>query len=220
MKTWIGRISAALLLAAMLLGLAACGSMEDLISEVIEEEISSLVTETGSPESTEAPETGSGEEETAPDADEESPAGPAETGDEPEATDPAAPDEGTEESGTGLQVSEDGVYDSKDEVALYIHLYGHLPSNYITKSKAESLGWTGGSLEPYAPGKCIGGGRFGNYEGLLPEKAGRKYTECDIGTMGKKSRGAKRIVFSNDGLIYYTDDHYESFTLLYGEEGS
>ena len=115
-------------------------------------------------------------------------------------------------------MTEDGVYDSKEEVALYIHLYGHLPSNYITKKKAQLLGWSGGSLEPYAPGKCIGGDRFGNYEGLLPTAPGRVYTECDIGTLGRRSRGAKRIVFSNDGLIYYSDDHYESFTLLYGEE--
>ena len=113
----------------------------------------------------------------------------------------------------------DGSYTSKEDVALYIHQYGHLPSNFITKRDAEKLGWTGGSLEPYAPGMCIGGSRFGNYEGLLPEVPGRTYTECDIDTLGKNSRGAKRIVFSNDGLIYYTDDHYESFTLLYGEEG-
>lgn len=112
---------------------------------------------------------------------------------------------------------EDGEYDSKEEVALYIHLYGHLPSNYITKKAAEKLGWSGGRLEGYAPGKCIGGTYFGNYEGILPEKKGREYHECDIDTMGAKSRGAKRIVFSNDGLIYYTDDHYESFELLYGE---
>ena len=72
--------------------------------------------------------------------------------------------------------------------------------------------------EPYAPGKCIGGSRFGNYEGLLPEADGRTYTECDIDTLGADSRGAKRIVFSNDGLIYYTEDHYETFELLYGEE--
>ncbi len=103
-------------------------------------------------------------------------------------------------------------------MALYIHVYGHLPSNFITKKEAEKLGWSGGSLESYAPGMCIGGDRFGNYEGLLPKKAGRSYTECDIDTLGKKSRGAKRIVFSNDGLIYYTDDHYASFELLYGEE--
>ena len=119
---------------------------------------------------------------------------------------------------TPCPVSEGGEYWTKDDVALYIHLYGHLPKNYISKSKAQSLGWEGGSLEPYAPGCSIGGGRFGNYEGLLPTKKGRTYTECDIDTRGKKSRGAKRIVFSNDGLIYYTDDHYESFTLLYGGE--
>lgn len=113
---------------------------------------------------------------------------------------------------------EDGVYDDAEHVALYIHQYGHLPNNYITKKEAEALGWSGGSLEPYAPGKCIGGSRFGNYEGLLPEAKGRTYTECDIDTLGAKSRGAKRIVFSNDGLIYYTDDHYESFELLYGGE--
>ncbi len=115
-------------------------------------------------------------------------------------------------------LEEKGVYSSKEEVALYIHLYNHLPSNYITKKEAQSLGWNGGSLEPYAPGKCIGGDRFGNYEGLLPEKKGRTYTECDIDTLGAKNRGGKRIVFSNDGLIYYTGDHYESFILLYGEE--
>lgn len=111
---------------------------------------------------------------------------------------------------------EDGSYTTKEDVALYIHLYGHLPDNFITKKEAQDLGWSGGSLEKYAPGKCIGGDRFGNYEGLLPK--GKKYTECDIDTLGAKSRGAKRIVYSDDGCIYYTDDHYESFTLLYGEE--
>ena len=116
------------------------------------------------------------------------------------------------------RIDEDGWYDSKEEVALYIHTYGHLPGNYITKKDAEALGWPGGSLEPYAPGKSIGGGRFGNYEGLLPDAPGRKWTECDIDTAGARSRGAKRIVFSNDGLIYYTGDHYESFELLYGED--
>ena len=115
-------------------------------------------------------------------------------------------------------IDEDGVYTTKDDVALYLHTYGHLPSNFITKKEAEKLGWSGGSLEPYAPGKCIGGSHFGNYEGILPEKDGRSYTECDIDTLGADKRGAKRIVFSNDGLIYYTEDHYETFELLYGEE--
>lgn len=115
-------------------------------------------------------------------------------------------------------LAEDGVYSSKDDVARYLYLYGHLPSNFITKKEAEKLGWSGGSLEPFAPNMCIGGSRFGNYEGLLPQKEGRVYTECDIDTLGAEKRGAKRIVFSNDGLIYYTEDHYKSFELLYGEE--
>ena len=116
------------------------------------------------------------------------------------------------------ELDEDGVYDSKDDVALYIKTFGHLPSNYVTKKEAKEEGWEGGSLEKFCPGKCIGGDYFGNFEGLLPKAKGRKYTECDIDTLGARSRGAKRIIFSNDGLIYYTDDHYESFTLLYGEE--
>ena len=112
---------------------------------------------------------------------------------------------------------EAGVYTSKEDVAEYLHQYGHLPDNFITKAEARELGWKGGSLEPFAPGKSIGGDKFGNYEKLLPRKSGRQYYECDIDTLGAKSRGAKRIVFSNDGQIYYTDDHYESFELLYGE---
>lgn len=115
-------------------------------------------------------------------------------------------------------IDEDGEYNSKDDVALYIHTYGHLPKNYVTKKDAREKGWEGGSLEDYFPGCSIGGDSFGNREGVLPSKKGRKYTECDIDTKGKKSRGAKRIVFSNDGLIYYTEDHYETFELLYGEE--
>lgn len=115
-------------------------------------------------------------------------------------------------------IDKDGTFTTKDDVALYIYTYGELPKNFISKKEAQKLGWEHGSLEPYAPGCCIGGSYFGNYEGQLPEKPGREYTECDIDTLGKKSRGAKRIVFSNDGLIYYTDDHYKTFELLYGEE--
>ena len=107
-------------------------------------------------------------------------------------------------------IAEDGSYTTKEDVALYIHTYGKLPQNFITKKQARELGWGGGSLEPYAPGMCIGGDRFGNYEGLLPE--GHSYTECDVNTLGASSRGAERIIFSSDGLIYYTGDHYASFT--------
>ena len=125
----------------------------------------------------------------------------------------------TVSSSKSTSLAKDGVYTTKDDVALYIHTYQTLPNNFITKSEARALGWNDGSLEEYAPGKCIGGDHFGNYEGLLPEQDGRNYTECDIDTLGASSRGAKRLVFSNDGLIYYTEDHYESFTLLYGNEG-
>ena len=96
-------------------------------------------------------------------------------------------------------------------MALYIHTFGHLPPNYITKSQAQALGWSGGSLEPYAPGKSIGGDRFGNYERRLPALNGGFYRECDIDTKGR-TRGAKRLVFTSKGKrIYYTDDHYQTF---------
>lgn len=113
-------------------------------------------------------------------------------------------------------LDEYGSYTSRDDVALYIHTYGCLPQNFVTKNEARAAGWEGGSLEKYLPGKCIGGDRFGNREGLLPDAPGRIWTECDINTLGASSRGAERIVFSNDGLIYYTGNHYESFELLYG----
>jgi len=112
---------------------------------------------------------------------------------------------------------EDGAYDSKEELALYIHTYGHLPKNFVTKSEAEAAGWTGGALDRVLPGMAIGGNRYHNREGLLPTAKGRTWTECDVNSVGRSSRGPERIVFSNDGLIYYTPDHYDSFELLYGE---
>lgn len=109
----------------------------------------------------------------------------------------------------------DGSYTSKEDVSLYLYTYGELPDNFITKKEAKKLGWQGGSLEDYAPGKCIGGDHFGNYEGTLPED--EDYHECDIDTLGKDSRGAKRLVYSDDN-IYYTEDHYKTFELIYGDE--
>ena len=108
-------------------------------------------------------------------------------------------------------VEENGTYDSKEEVAEYLSIYRKLPKNYITKKEAKRMGWHGGSVEKYAPGKAIGGDSFGNYEKKLPEKSGRKYYECDIDTLGKKKRGPKRIIYSSDGLIYYTGNHYKNF---------
>lgn len=117
-------------------------------------------------------------------------------------------------------IHQDESYTGKDQVALYLHIYGKLPNNYITKREAQDMGWDSskGNLEEVAPGKSIGGSRFGNREGLLPEKDGRSYYECDIDYDGGY-RGGKRIVYSDDGLIYYTEDHYKTFELLYTSEG-
>lgn len=141
------------------------------------------------------------------------PAESAQVGSAPAESAPAEAETGSPEE----VIDEYGSYTTKEDVALYIHTYGCLPQNFITKDQARQAGWSGGSLEPYCPGMCIGGDRFGNREGLLPKAEGRTWTECDINTLGAGSRGAERIVFSNDGLIYYTGDHYESFTLLYGQ---
>ena len=191
MKQNLSRWLLALLACLMAFGLAACGGSPT----------DPAATDQTAYTETEDPAQDSQEDRSSPQEDGE------------DAGDPAAESEDASDA-----LDEDGYYTTKEDVALYIHLYGHLPDNFLTKKEAQDLGWSGGSLEPYAPGCSIGGSRFGNYEGLLPDKKGRTWTECDIDTMGAKSRGAKRIVFSNDGLIYYTGDHYESFELLYGEE--
>jgi guanyl-specific ribonuclease Sa len=115
-------------------------------------------------------------------------------------------------------VSEGQSYSTKNEVAAYIHQFNALPPNYLTKDEAEALGWDNaeGNLWEVTDGMLIGGDFFGNREGLLPKKSGRTYYEADINYDGGY-RGAERIVYSNDGLIFYTDDHYESFEQLYGE---
>lgn len=121
----------------------------------------------------------------------------------------------SEETPPAQAIDEDGRYDAKDEVALYINTYGRLPGNYITKAQAAKLGFDNRqtTLDQVAPGQSIGGDRFGNYEGLLPAVPGRTWRECDIDYRGG-TRGAKRIVFSSDGLIYYTADHYKTFERL------
>ena len=112
-------------------------------------------------------------------------------------------------------VEKGGSYSTMEEVAVYLATFDKLPGNFITKNKAQDRGWDNraGNLDEVAPGCSIGGDRFGNYEGLLPDKKGRKWTECDINFDGGY-RGAERIVFSNDGLIYYTGDHYNTFTQI------
>ena len=109
-----------------------------------------------------------------------------------------------------VSVVEDGEYCTVDEVAAYIKEFHKLPSNYITKNEAKELGWHGGPLKKYAPGKSIGGDTFTNRQHVLPDSSD-KYIECDINANGT-SRGAERIVYNTgDYKVYYTDDHYNTF---------
>ena len=182
------RILALLLALVMAFGLVACGSMP--LDEFIP-------ADTGTQQT--------------------SPVGSAAT--EPDATESVTTEpDATEPEETQALLDVDGWYYSAEDVALYLVTYGELPCNFITKNEARDLGWECGSVQKYLEGAAIGGDKFGNREGILPKADGRQYYECDIDTDGKNSRGAKRIVYSNDGLIYYTEDHYESFILLYGEE--
>lgn len=125
----------------------------------------------------------------------------------------------TEETAGQYDLPEYGeYYYDLENVVLYLEVYDELPPNYITKKEAEALGWEGGSVEKYKEGAAIGGDTFGNREGLLPEEKGRRYTECDIDTDGYGSRGSRRLVFSNDGLYFYTSDHYETFLEVFVTE--
>ena len=122
----------------------------------------------------------------------------------------AAPQSADDDSAA---IDKNGEYDSPEDVALYIHTYGCLPGNYITKSAAKGLGWDSsrGNLWDVAPGMSIGGDRFGNYEGKLPDG---DYRECDVNYSGG-FRGSERLIYGADGSVYYTADHYESFEQLY-----
>lgn len=102
------------------------------------------------------------------------------------------------------------------DIADYIFAHGTLPDNFMTKSEARQLGWDSRQnyVSDVAPGYSIGGDRFGNYEGLLPDASGRKWYEADANyTAGP--RGAERILYSSDGLVYYTSDHYQTFTEMH-----
>ena len=126
-----------------------------------------------------------------------------------------------EQRKASINLDENGVYNSKEDVAAYVYKYDHLPDNYMTKQEAEAIGWIGGSVSAVAPGMSIGGDRFyveyaENQD--IARAEGRYYTECDVDTDNKEDRGAERLVFSNDGLVYYTSDHYHTVELQYGEE--
>ena len=200
------RISGVILALLLLLSLTACGQVQGTDSASIGIQHGNVDLPVLSPEDN------STEEKNGPDQN-QAPSNEDQSGNQAEGNQ----SDGKSDEGNQT-VDEDGWYTSKEEVALYIHLYERLPDNYVTKDEAEDAGWSGGNVERYTgEGTAIGGSYFGNREGLLPKAKGRNYTECDIDTVGENSRGSKRIVFSNDGLVYYTDDHYESFELLYGE---
>lgn len=102
------------------------------------------------------------------------------------------------------------------DIADYIFAHGTLPDNFLTKNEARQLGWDSSKnyVSDVAPGYSIGGDKFGNYEGLLPDASGRKWYEADANyTVGP--RGAERILYSSDGLVYYTNDHYQTFTEMH-----
>ncbi len=200
------KLLALLLALVMAFGLLGCEAVVDLALDLAEEALvdtTEYATDESVPDQTEEDPIRDQTDDTA----EADPPEDTTVADDPEDTTGAVP-----------AIDEEGFYYSAEDVALYLYTYGRLPENFITKSEARKLGWEGGSVEKYAPDCAIGGDKFGNREELLPVASGRQYYECDIDTHGENSRGAKRIVFSNDGLIYYTDDHYESFVLLYGEE--
>ena len=102
------------------------------------------------------------------------------------------------------------------DIADYIFDHGTLPDNFLTKSEARQLGWDSSKnyVSDVAPGYSIGGDRFGNYEGLLPDASGRKWYEADA-NYTSDPRGAERILYSSDGLVYYTNDHYQTFTEMH-----
>ena len=94
----------------------------------------------------------------------------------------------------------------------YLKENGKLPDYYITKKEAQREGWIAkeGNLCDVLPGRAIGGDIFTNREKTLPVKKGRIWYEADINyDCGR--RNARRVVYSNDGLIFVTHDHYKNF---------
>ncbi len=95
----------------------------------------------------------------------------------------------------------------------WIATYHQLPPYYISKAEARALGWKAwkGNLASVAPNKMIAKGIYRNDNGHLPESSGRIWFEADINYIAGR-RGTERILYSNDGLIFVTWDHYHTFT--------
>ena len=58
--------------------------------------------------------------------------------------------------------------------------------------------------------KSISAGVYKNLNGHLPQKTGRVWYEADI-NYKSGARNDQRIVWSNDGLVFATYDHYNTF---------
>ncbi|UWX60884.1 ribonuclease N [Chryseobacterium oranimense] len=92
----------------------------------------------------------------------------------------------------------------------YVKQNHRLPDYYITKNEARKLGWNAskGNLCEVLPGRAIGGDKFGNRENQLPQ--GEKYYEADV-NYSCGNRNADRIIFTRNGDVYLTKNHYKSF---------
>lgn len=100
----------------------------------------------------------------------------------------------------------------EDVVVPYVKKHQKLPGYYIKKSEAREKGWeaSAGNLCEVLPGKAIGGDVFSNREGSLPAAEKRKWFEADLNYKCGR-RNADRLLYSSDGLIYVTHDHYKTF---------
>ena len=100
-------------------------------------------------------------------------------------------------------------YNGADE---YLIVFNRLPSYYVSKEDAEDAGWVNwqGNLDEVLPGKMIGGNIYNNRDGKLPSAPGRVWREADINYSGGY-RNDERILYSNDGLIFVSRDHYKTF---------
>lgn len=204
------RITALLLSLLLAFSLVGCGHEGEIAGAVLDAAISAVENYDSSDASSPSqPQPDSAEKEALP---------PEPTNDEIVTTLPGEP-ASSSAADTGYVPEEGEYYYDLENVVLYLDYYGELPDNYITKNEARKLGWEGGTPERFLEGSAIGGDTFGNREGILPKASGRTYTECDLNTDGANSRGAERLVFSSDGLYFHTEDHYESFTEVWVENG-
>jgi len=117
-------------------------------------------------------------------------------------------------------ILETGIYTTKDSVAAYIYLFHKLPSNYVNKATGQTLyedvtgnAFSRWNFNPWTLlGVMIGGDVYRNDNGSLPSE--NSYRECDV-DYHDSSRGTKRLVYTLNGIVYYTANHYDNFAKIY-----